>query len=74
MARSPGFRSGEQTPLTFVEMRQHRRLALPQRIFVNHPVTLRRRATAGNPISVPLKNRFSYSLTGLGDDWDMIDT
>jgi hypothetical protein len=23
MARSPGFRSGEQTPLTFIKMRQH---------------------------------------------------
>jgi hypothetical protein len=44
-------------------MRQHRRLALRERIFVNHPVTLRRRALAGNPISVPPKNRFSYSLT-----------
>ena len=63
MAGGFGFRSGEQTPLTFIEMRQHRRLALRERIFVNHPVTLRRRALAGNPISVPPKNRFSYSLT-----------
>ena len=64
MARSPGFRSGEQTPLTFIKMRQHRRLALLERIFIDHPATLRRRAIAGNPISVPSKNRFSYSLTG----------
>ena len=30
----------------------------------DHPATLRRRAIAGNPISVPSKNRFRYSLTG----------
>ena len=37
MAGGFGFRGGEQTPLTFIEMRQHRRLALLERIFVNHP-------------------------------------
>jgi hypothetical protein len=58
-----GLRGGEQTPLTFIEMRQHRRLALLERIFVDHPATLRRRAVAGNPTSVPAKNRFTYSLT-----------
>jgi hypothetical protein len=41
-------------------MRRHRRLALDERIFVNHPVTLRRRAIAVNPVSVSLKIRFSY--------------
>jgi hypothetical protein len=45
-------------------MRQYRRLALLERIFVDHPATLRPRAIVGNPISVPAKNRFSYSLTG----------
>jgi hypothetical protein len=34
MADGFGFRGGEQTPLTFIEMRQHRRLALRERIFV----------------------------------------
>jgi hypothetical protein len=55
MARSPGFRGGEQTPLTFIEMRQHRHVALRERIFVDHPATPRRHAITGNPISVPLK-------------------
>jgi hypothetical protein len=64
MAGGFGFRGGKQTPLTFVEMRQHRRLALPERIFINHPATLRRRGVAGNPISVPVKIRFSYFPTG----------
>ena len=53
MAGGPGFRGGEQTPLTFIEMRQHRRIALLERIFVDHPATLRRRAITGNLISVP---------------------
>jgi hypothetical protein len=40
MASGLGLGGGDQTPLTFIEMQQHRRLALPQRIFVNHPLTL----------------------------------
>jgi hypothetical protein len=63
MARSLGFRSGEQTPPTFVEMRQHRRLAFPERIFVDHSAKLRRRAPGRNPIAVQVKNRFNYFLT-----------
>jgi hypothetical protein len=45
-------------------MRRHRRLALLKRIFVNYPATPRRGAVAvaGNPISVPMKNRFRFSL------------
>lgn len=62
MAHGFGFRGGEQTPLTFIEMRR-RRLALPRRIFVDHGATLRRPAVAMNPISVPAEDRFGYSLT-----------
>jgi transposase len=46
-------------------MRQYRRVALLERIFINHPATLRRRHRAGNPPASLLdQTRFRYSLTG----------
>jgi hypothetical protein len=51
--------------LTFVETGQYRRVALLERIFINHSAKLRRRPGAGNPRS-PLvdQTRFIYSLIG----------
>ncbi|MDQ6702043.1 MAG: hypothetical protein M3Z96_02510 [Pseudomonadota bacterium] len=39
--------------MTFVAMGQYRRVAPLERIFINHLATLRCRAGAGNPLSVP---------------------
>jgi hypothetical protein len=50
-----GFRSGKTAPLPFVEMGQYRRIALLERIFIDYLATLRCRAAAGNPLSVPLR-------------------
>src|SRR3954464_10521511 len=37
MPRGLGFRGSEKAPLSFVEMRQDRRVALLERIFIDHP-------------------------------------
>ena len=55
ISRGLGFRRSEKPPLPFVEMRQHRRVALLERIFIDHPQELRRATPAWNPPSHALK-------------------
>ena len=46
VSRGLGFRRSEKPPLPFVEMRQHRRVALLEKIFIDHPQELRRATPA----------------------------
>ena len=55
ISRGLGFRRSEKPPLPFVEMRQHRRVALLERILIDHPQELRRATPAWNPPSHALK-------------------
>jgi hypothetical protein len=55
ISRGLCFRRSEKPPLPFVEMRQHRRVALLERIFIDHPQELRRAMPAWNPPSHALK-------------------
>src|SRR5271165_5575161 len=67
MPRRPSFRRGKKPSLPFIQLRQYRRIALPQlleRIFVDHP----KRYDAPPPKGIPAtsssaQNRFSYWLT-----------
>src|ERR1019366_8192232 len=53
--RGLGFRGGEKPPLPFVEMRQDRRFALLERIFIDHLQRLRCPTPLGNPLSIAVK-------------------
>jgi hypothetical protein len=58
ISRGLGFRRSEKPPLPFVEMRQHRRIALLERIFIDHPQGLRRERGRGL--------RIAQELAGVG--------
>jgi hypothetical protein len=68
MPRSPGFRRSEKPSLPFIQLRQYRRIALPElpkRIFIDHPQSYD--ASQSQGILAPLlsgQNRFGYCLTG----------
>src|SRR5208283_4798033 len=67
MPRRPSFRRGKKPSLPFIQLRQYRRIALPQlleRIFVDHPKRYDAPPSKGIPAtSSSAQNRFSYWLT-----------